>query len=380
MSVFSTIANLDQGSCINIPFSCCPFVECNNSSVEFELPWSVLVKRWAGAATVCYRKKEDAPLVSPCHFAGGEREHDLAKPAGMIMQDSDGGATLDEIAEVFARFGLAAMLYSSARNRASEPRFRIVVPLERLVGPRRYKEVSRAIERVIRSQLSNPDWEIDQTKRHPGDLFYVAGVYEIAVADDGEVFAPVNEFRVLDGKIWDAATWIGLADALAPEPVVMPGINKMQRTEPASFDARSKWSPETHCVEKIGEYLGLTDGRQAALYGLMSSIACSAYYWRFDLSDTELAHIANDIQRRNPPHRPYPYRKLLQNAGRLIADAPAYVGRQVRWPERYDTLAEQLAAIAATRIETDDSCARLEGLTGRPFRSCGGEAATGGSN
>jgi hypothetical protein len=373
MVVFRHDKPFNQADFIEIPFSYFDRVQENKSYNEFLLRWPDLVHRWSKIATKVYSTKTSAPLVSPTHFCSRKRKHDLAKTAGMVMLDSDDEVSLEEMVAILEGIWVAAIIYTSARNRPEEPRLRLMVPLERLVSPRRYGEVARAIVRVIKSQLTAPDsWKIDTTKYHCGDLFYVPGRYQRAVSDDGEEFIPVNDFRSLDGEIWDAATWIGVADAV--NPVLPDGPHAKRaaatvRTQrlPSSeirFDRRSKWSPETHCREKIADYLSLSDGRQAGLFGLMSSIACSAYYWRYDLSDGELAGIADDIQRRNSPRRPYPFRKLLENAAKVIGEAPGYVGRQERWPESRDTLAEQLAAIAAMQMETDDSCARLEAFIG----------------
>jgi hypothetical protein len=363
MIVFRRRQPFNQADFVEIPVS---YFECTNDRYAFAecaLSWPRMVEYWAAEATVVRRSKSGASLISPCHFCVGRRIHADAINAGMVMLDSDGGIAIDAMAAIFTGIGVAAAIYTSARNRPCEPRIRLMVPLERLVSPSRYGEVIRALVRVINSQLPNPDgWKIDKTKFHCGDLYYVPGAYQIATSDDGEVFIPINDFRSLDGEIWDGGTWIGLADALSPEPV--KATQQRPTSQEIRFDRRSKWSPETQCGEKIGNYLSLSDGRQAGLFGLMSSIACSAFYWRYDLSDGELAGIADDIQRLNPPRRPYPYRKLRENAARVIREAPGFVGRQEPYPESRDTLAEQLAAIAATRIETDDSCARLDAFIG----------------
>jgi hypothetical protein len=354
MTVFRQDKPFNQADFIEIPFSYSECVRSNDSHIEFLLRWPDLVKCWSNSAEKVYPNKTSAPLVSPTHFCWGVREHGNAIVAGMVMLDSDNTLSLEEATAILNRIGVAAIIYTSARNRPEEPRIRLMVPLEHLVSARRYSEVVRAVVRVIKSLLPDPGgWKIDITKFHCGDLFYVAGRYAVGVSDEGEQFVPVNDFRSLDGEIWDAASWIGLADALMPEPVKV----RPERPPPheISFDRSSNWSPETHCGEKIANYLSLSDGRQAGLFGLMSSIACSAHYWRHDLSDRELAGVADDIQRRNSPRRPYPYRKLLENAARVISEAPSFVGAQEPYPERRDTLAEQIAAVAGMVIEGDDA-------------------------
>jgi hypothetical protein len=207
-----------------------------------------------------------------------------------------------------------------------------MLPLARPVGAAEYAVVVRAMVRVIKSMLDDPTrWKIDPTKLHMGDLFYVPGQYETATADDGAVFAPDNEFRVLDGEIWEPEMWCRLADILSPIPPEPPPPERNHDDED-SFNPDSTWNPEVNCAEKLAEYRSAGDDRCRKLMSLMQSLANSARFWRYDLTAAELADIVETEQTANPPHRGssrYKRKTLFDKAASSISAAASFVTEQV---------------------------------------------------
>jgi hypothetical protein len=74
-------------------------------------------------ATSPYRRGDTRCSSGTCW---GEREHDLAKKSGMVMLDSDNKVSFEEMAAILDRIGVAAIIYTSARNRPEEPRLRLM--------------------------------------------------------------------------------------------------------------------------------------------------------------------------------------------------------------------------------------------------------------
>src|ERR1700744_1241429 len=72
-----------------------------------------------------YPKKEDAPLITPTIFHDGHRCNASATDTACAFLDTDGGNIgINEIVEWLREQRLEGIVYSSARNRPENPRWR----------------------------------------------------------------------------------------------------------------------------------------------------------------------------------------------------------------------------------------------------------------
>ena len=81
------------------------------------------------------------------------------------------------------------------------------------------------------------------------------------------------------------------------------------------------WSVDD--VAAVQAYRGLSGGRHAKLFGLLSAIAKSAYNKGYLLDDYELADLVWQEHEANRPSSPYTFRQILNKAARAIGEAEA---------------------------------------------------------
>ena len=130
-----------------IPVSFFQNVKCRVPECAETLTWHEFKQLLQHYAQIEYHAKHEAPLLSPTIFKGS-RAKENATEAGVVVIDADDGLSFDEALAALQARGLAAVLYTTARNRVGD-RFRIVVPLAARVDPETYKRVLIAIKPML---------------------------------------------------------------------------------------------------------------------------------------------------------------------------------------------------------------------------------------
>jgi hypothetical protein len=179
------------------------------------LRWPELVALLQGWARDTYDIKEDAPLLCPTIFVDAVRNASNSTDSAIVLIDSDDGAPLHEVIDFFRVNGFEAVVSSSARNRPTAPRWRLILPLSDVINKERYRETTEAITRLFQVVLSKDG--VDRGKLASCTMFYVPGVYKRANRD-GEEFTPDNQFHHIAGTIMASQDWISLADEINPKP------------------------------------------------------------------------------------------------------------------------------------------------------------------
>lgn len=314
--------------------------------VDNSFPFDAKTIRWPDFVTIMrnfstypYPEKSAAPLFSPTIFKSGHRSHAEAGLSGMAVLDSDGGVTVAEVHDWFQAWQFEALIYSSGRNRPAEPKWRLAIPFAVAVDRFDHYAATEAIYRILRAEFGDR-WKIDTTKFNSGDLYYVPGSYQSATADNGEVFAPSNEFVHLSGRVLSAQDWIEIADEIAPKPAeeIVERIDFTLRNDVA-------WTLPDEIADR---YLGLTDGRNIGRFAFAVSAAMSAFNAGYDIGEGELLALVEDMQRRNPGNSRHTRRGLqrlvhsaLDDARRQVPD-PAFARQtessyQFEYPRNPDT-------------------------------------------
>jgi hypothetical protein len=244
-------------------------------------------------------RKEDARLFSPTIYEG-KRCKANATTSAMIVIDADESLMFDICYNAAVELGVEAILYTTASNRLGD-RFRIVIPLTGPVDPETYKQVSRAICRV----LGGPEWKPDIGKIGPYNLFYLPGTY--AEAD--------NRFEALSGVILSARDWLELSPAEDPS-------SEQDQPSAKAKTVEATWTTLTECPfvrgEWVDEYLSLGHGQwYRGLYTFMVRAAMSAGAQGFGLTAAQLADLARELDCLDGRH--YPDRDLDREAENALA-------------------------------------------------------------
>lgn len=187
-------------------------------------------------AQIEFPHKESAPLLSPTKFKGN-RCKENATTSAVIAIDCDHGLLFEDAVKSLRMCGLEAVLYTTASNRGGD-RFRIVIPLSEQVAPETYKQVVRAICRMV----GGPDWQPDIGKIGPYNLFYLPGTY--AEAD--------NQFEVIAGVTLSAHDWLDLSPPgdTIPQEVSAPTSSKaipLGKAGKAGKPVETTWTTLTEC-------------------------------------------------------------------------------------------------------------------------------------
>ena len=379
MTLFSSDAHIIQGADIAIPVSFFTAtkptpevpdwikrVVCDGDSTDpgashQHLPsfqetttwdkFAIALTRWS---LWKYSSKTDAFLYAPTVFDPPRRLMDNATTSALLVIDADRGLDFDTALAWLAEDGVEAVIHTSGSN-VDDTKFRVIVPLAQPVGIDEHK---RAVEAFCRHLYRDDTFRPDRSKLNGYSLFFVPGTYaRVRPKDTPEDEVPVydavnNRFEHLTGSIVSAHGWI----EAFPEPEPPPGVQRTWRTNANVELSRDvEWSPDD-CAG-VQRYRSAGQGQHhAGLYGMVNSLAMSAYNAGYDLQPGELASFAQGEQSMAHPHSPYTGWQIDRMAYEAIADAPSrvpdpffqqirtsrdYAYTQMDWPESNDDLAEQ---------------------------------------
>jgi hypothetical protein len=238
-----------------------------------------------------FRCKDAAPLFSPTVYqllkqfkVNGEpykgfRNELNATTSALVVIDADKGFEFGAAARFLTERKIEAVLYTTASN-TDGTRFRIIIPLLEPVDP----ETHKAVVNAVCSHLK-PGWKPDTSMNNCYSLFYVPGQYANAK----------NEFIHVEGEIFRAEAWSQLG-----EGTLSNGHDTAQARTEVSCTVTT-WNSSLDCPyvnqEWVEEYLGLTDDFYNGLYQFMCRVALSAMRQGVELSTTQLADLARDIER-----------------------------------------------------------------------------------
>ena len=237
-----------------------------------------------------FRRKDAAPLFSPTVYqtiaqfkANGEpykgyRNELNATTSAVVVIDADKGFEFEAAARFLNERKIEAILYTTASN-TDGTRFRIIVPLPEAVDPETHKEVVKAVCSYLK-----PGWKPDTSKNNCYSLFYVPGQYVNAK----------NEFLHIEGAIFPTQAWLQLGcHAFSNGSATVPTVNELVSTQ-------TTWNSSFDCPyvdqEWVQEYLGLTDDFYNGLYQFMCRVALSALRQEIELTATQLADLARDVE------------------------------------------------------------------------------------
>ena len=285
------------------------------------LSWAQLKDLLRQSAQIEFPDKESAPLLSPTKF-DGKRCKENATTSGVIAIDCDHGLLFADAVKTLTMCGLEAVLYTTASNRSGD-RFRIIVPLSEQIDPETYKEVVRAICRLV----GGPDWQPDIGKIGPYNLFYLPGNY--AEAD--------NQFEVIAGLILSADDWLELSppyDTL-PQEVPASAPAKATLSGKTAKSVKATWTTLTECPfvrgSWVDEYLSLGSGQwHRGLYTFMVRVAMSARAQGAALTAGQLADLARKLDHLDGNH--YLDRDLDREAENALAWAETHAASQKSRP------------------------------------------------
>jgi hypothetical protein len=270
------------------------------------------------APTVFKKDKQLKPDGTPYE---GPRCHPNATTSAMVPLDLDGDFAFGYVRNWLIETGCEGVLYSSASHTHADPRLRLILPLSSEVDPATHMLCGQAIVNLLR-----PGYRLlDTTKQHPGSLFYLPAQYASA---EENLFFYYNR-----GGVLSANDWIDLGGVTnAAPPAEVP-----RYTAPLSRDAL--WNYD----EPLDRYLSLSSGRHTGLFSMMVGIGMKALHAGYDLSEGELASIASDAQRMNPPTGRYgdlrePAARALDQA-RCNVTVPAWELHEARHEEMRQALA-----------------------------------------
>lgn len=173
-----------------------------------EVSWGEFVKRlsdthYTHETVLEYQKmtKEEQDQIKDVggfvggHLIEGRRKNGYVKSRQIITLDAD-YATPELWDEIEMLAGYAMLCYSTHKHTPEKPRFRVVIPLARPVGPEEYEAIARKIAEEIGMDY------FDDTTYEPTRLMYWP-----STSKDGEYF-----FRVVDLPILEPQEILDLYD------------------------------------------------------------------------------------------------------------------------------------------------------------------------
>src|SRR6266481_5128713 len=281
--------------------------------------WEGLVKVMTNFSKIPFADKKAAPLFASTRFKTvirwdndrgrpykGFRNQQNAQTSAMVVIDEDRGLHYKAVVEYFRDNELEAIIHTTASNTTGE-RFHIIIPLLNPVSFTEHKQVVLAVCRFL-----DPDWVPDTTKLTCDSMFYVAGCYDGAD----------NHFVHIKGGVLGTEHWQEIAPPAAePEEEHRPRITTRTGLSGGLLSKDAVWSVDD--VAAVQAYRGLSGGRHAKLFGLLSAIAKSAYNKGYLLDDYELADLVWHEHEANRPSSPYTFRQILNKAARAIGEAEA---------------------------------------------------------
>ena len=252
--------------------------------------WGDLCKLLQAFAAQPFGCKEAAPLFSPTVYqllkqfkrSGepyvGYRNELNATTSALVVIDADKGFEFEAAARFLTERKIEAVFYTTASN-TDGTRFRIIIPLLEPVDPETHKAVVAAVCSYL-----NPGWKADASKNNCYSLFYVPGQYANAR----------NEFIRVEGEIFRAESWLQLGE------VTSSNGYDVVRAQSEISDTATTWNSSIDCPyvnqEWVEEYLGLTDDFYNGLYQFMCRVALSALRQEIELTATQLADLARDVE------------------------------------------------------------------------------------
>jgi hypothetical protein len=330
--------------------------------------WEEFVAILEAYSQVSFLSKDDAPLYAPTTYQIAERFKPSGEPykgyrveanattSAMVVLDFDESPLRFAVARTwFEQQELEAVLYTTASNRTGD-RFRIVVPLSDAVDIPTQKRTVRAVVRAL-------GYDPDSTKMNPYSLFYVPGLYKGAD----------NHFAHRTGEVRSALDWCTKyaepaqgdrarkPSGPAGKPQVEAAIKQYASITDLKLSRDARWSFETHCQDRLGQYRSASRERRKGLYALGLSMAMSARNFGYDLSPGELAGFLDAEQRANPPtlaKNRYSLEKLNEVAQEVLDKAALYVSDPIfqKWgPDhmKWKGIDELLAEVKKGRAFVD---------------------------
>jgi hypothetical protein len=292
------------------------------SGVNHPVIWRELCVTLERFGEIPFKRKADAPLFSPTVFSGTRCEEN-ATVSALVVIDADKGFDIRSAERFLIKKNIEAILYTTASN-TDGSRFRIIVPLFNAVDPDTHKEVVKAVCTFLK-----PGWKPDTSKSNCYSLFYVPGSYAGAK----------NEFVHIEGTIFPAEAWLQLGGQVpsdggkVAEQTLSNGHDPVLadlKARPTSTKRNSSFDCPYIDQEWVREYLGLTDDFYNGLYQFMCRVAFSALRQGIELSPTQLADLARDVERMSGrAHKSWDVetRDLESEADNALAFARAEIAR-----------------------------------------------------
>lgn len=271
-----------------------------------------------GIGDISFEHKADAPLFSPTVFSGIRRAEN-ATTSALAVIDADGGLDFDTAVQFLTEHKIEAVLHTTASN-VDGDRFHILVPLLHPVDPETHKAVVKAICTFLQ-----PGWKPDTSKNNCYSLFYVPGTYTSAK----------NEFAHVAGTIFPAEAWLALAEQAVSNGHV--GAEPKQEVGPTATTWNSSFDCPYVSQEWVQEYLDRTDDFYNGLYQFMCRVALSGLRQGIELSPSQLADLARDVERMSGrTHKTWDVetRKLEDEASNALDFARVEIARTPPETER----------------------------------------------
>lgn len=131
------------------------------------LEWSEVVRRCAHPLTL--ESKADAPGWSFTRSIDNRRTKAAVEALSAVVLDVDGAepGTLDGVAAVLESAGLRAAIHSTHSHRPELERFRVIVPLSRLVTPAEFATTAKHVANLLPCDPDAGSFDVAHTWRQP---------------------------------------------------------------------------------------------------------------------------------------------------------------------------------------------------------------------
>lgn len=161
-------------------------VHARKKTLVREQPWAEFIEQ-IRQPRVTYFAKDDCPLISCAEYGDVTSKQGSYRHQGNVQQvfgiegDYDGEVIpLEDAARLLSDAGVAAVLYTSASNRAELPRWRVLCPLAAACSPDRRAALVGRLNRILGGVLAPESFTLSQS-------YYIGRVrsadYESAVVD-----------------------------------------------------------------------------------------------------------------------------------------------------------------------------------------------------
>lgn len=258
-----------------------------------------------------YKKKSEAPLISPAVYAEGTtRANDNVLYWGgfAILDIDDYEGTIQEISKKYSSYYYVC--YSTASSTEDHPKFRLVFPLSTDVDKSKIKAFWHALNVEI------GDIADAQTK-DLSRMFYIPSLYENAnnfiFTHDGDIINP----EALIAKHPYVEPPESFLDKLPEEMQKRLIQHKLKRMTNTTYS----WTDYSDCPflhkKLITEYQNITGtGWYKKMYDIMLSVAGNAFNKGYPITAHEITYICKTLDRDNGNW--YGKRKFSKEADRAI--------------------------------------------------------------